>query len=200
LASFRVFDSDSNYVTWKAFVAECSCTRMLAKALIALLASIQRSKLPDWWSRENAGWSTSYSIMAEPCLSSLYLHMYVLDAALSDIISKSLQEQSPQQHTSDDKNLVQQRRMKTYWNRAMTLGYQPFVGGNQSYCYHCNEGGTLLCCDLCSNVQHHACCVPELSLDVKLDHWLCDSCINDIDNYQEEEEFRVCPDEMSDSS
>jgi hypothetical protein len=70
----------------------------------------------------------------------------------------------------------------------MSYGYEPFEGNNNGECYHCNDGGTLLCCELCPKVQHHECCVPQLSPAVKLDHWMCDSCINDIENYEEEEE------------
>jgi hypothetical protein len=188
LASFRVFDSDLNYTTWKAFVAECTCTQMLAQALVALLASIQRSKLPDWWSRDNSGWSTSYVIMAESSLSTLYLHMYMLDAALTDILSRTLHATFHQQKKSDEANLIQQRKMSKLWKLAMSYGYEPFEGNNNGECYHCNDGGTLLCCELCPKVQHHECCVPQLSPAVKLDHWMCDSCINDIENYEEEEE------------
>ena len=188
LVSFRVFDTDLNYTTWKAFVAECTCTQMLAQALVALLASLQRSKLPDWWSRENSGWSTSYVIMAEPSLSTLYLHMYMLDAALTDILSRSLHATFHQEKKSDETNLIQQRKMSKLWKLAMQYGYEPFEGNNDGECYHCNDGGILLCCELCPKVQHHECCVPQLSPNVKLDHWMCDSCINDIENYEEEEE------------
>ena len=46
-----------------------------------------------------------------------------------------------------------------------------------------------MCCDLCPNVQHHECCDPRLTREAKLDHWLCDSCVNDVDNFDEEAEF-----------
>jgi len=187
LSCFRVFDNVVNYDMWKTYVAECTCTEMLAQALVVLLASIERTKLPDWWSHKGAGWSTSYAIMAEPCLSSLYLHLYVLDAALSDTISRSLKEANnyPDQEV-DDANF-QQQRMKEYWERAMSLGYIPFEGTNKEECYHCEDGGHLLCCELCPNVQHPECCDPKLSINLKLDHWLCDSCINDIDNFEADE-------------
>lgn len=195
LLSYRVFDNGANYATWKGFVAECTCTEMLAQALVMLLASIKRTKLPDWWSRQNAGWSTSYAIMAESCLSTLYLHIYVLDVALSDIISRSLKEKSDSQRKSNESNANQNQRMKRYWERAMTQGYKAFEGNNKDKCYHCNDGGHLLCCELCPNVQHHECCDPKLRTDVKLDYWLCDSCINDIDSYDHDEEFEHYQDE-----
>jgi len=185
LNSSRVFDSDLNYITWKTFLAECTCTQMLAQALVTLLASIQRCKLPDWWSRENSGWSTSYVIMTESSLSSLYLHIYMLDAALSDILSRSLLGKIRQQHKSDETNIIQQRKL---WTLAMSKGFEPFKGDNHGECYHCNDGGTLLCCELCPRVQHHECCVPQLSPDVTLEHWICDSCVNDIENYEDEDE------------
>jgi hypothetical protein len=195
LRSFRIFDNEANYATWLSFVAECTCTEMLAQALVALLASIQRTKLPDWWSRRNSGWSTPYAIMRESNLSALYLHIYVLDAALSGIISRPLEEKTNPHNKSNGANDVQNRRMKQYWERAMAQGYKAFEGNNHDKCYHCSDGGHLLCCELCPNVQHHECCDPKLNNDVKLDHWICDSCINDLDTYEVEEEFEDFQDE-----
>ena len=190
LRSFRVFDNDENYTIWKEFVAECICTDMLAQAFVGLLASIQRAKLPNWWSRRDSGWSTPYATLAGSSLSALYLHIYVLDAALSDILSKSLKvNQSPGKKSAETDAILRQR-MNKYWERAMALGYKAFEGDHYNFCYHCNDGGNLLCCELCPNVQHHECCDPPLTLDAKLDHWLCDSCISDIDNYEEEAEFQ----------
>lgn len=200
LRSFRIFDNEANYATWLVFVAECTCTEMLAQALVALLASIQRTKLPDWWSHRNSGWSTPYSIMGESNLSALYLHIYVLDAALSDIISRSLKKKTNPHNKSNGANDVQNQRAKQYWERAMAQGYKAFEGSNQDKCYHCSDGGHLLCCELCPNVQHHECCDPKLNIDVKLDHWICDSCINDLDTYEVEEEFEDFQDEEFSSS
>jgi hypothetical protein len=188
LLSFRVFDNDENYTTWKTFVAECTCTGMLAQALVALIASIKRTKLPHWWSHRDAGWSTAYATMNESNLSALYLHLYVLDAALSDILSRSLTEKSDLRSRSIEANAVQNQRMNNYWDRAMTQGYKAFEGNHKDKCYHCDDGGHLLCCELCPNVQHHECCDPKLNDDLKLDHWLCDSCIVDIENYEKEDE------------
>ena len=156
---------------------------MLAQALVVLLASIQRTKLPDWWSHRNSGWSTPYAIMTESNLSALYLHIYVLDAALSDIISRSLKEKTKLHNKSNGANDSQNERMKKYWERAMAQGYKVFEGNNHNECYHCSDGGHLLCCELCPNVQHHECGDPKFNNDAKLDHWVCDSCINDIDTY-----------------
>ena len=184
LSSFRIFDTDANYGLWKNFVKECICKDMLAQAFLCLVASIQRSKLPDWWSRKDSGWSTPYVVMGLS-LSALYLHIYVLDAALSDIISRSLNE-TPAKKSS---GALEGQRMNQYWERSIVLGYKAFQGKHSDDCYHCNEGGHLLCCDLCPNVQHHECCDPILTCEAKLEHWLCDSCVNDIDNFDEEAEF-----------
>mmetsp|Transcript_28351 Transcript_28351/g.66561 ORF Transcript_28351/g.66561 Transcript_28351/m.66561 type:complete len:1967 (-) Transcript_28351:297-6197(-) len=188
LNSNRVFNSDLNYEIWKTFVRESTSTQMLTQALVVLIASIRRSKLPAWWSHRCGGWSTPYTLMTNMNVSTLYLHIYVLDAALSDRISGLLRE-TPRQSQPDDANATQQLRMKKYWKRAMSQGYEPFDGANNEECYHCDDGGTLLCCELCPNVQHHYCCDPKMSLDVKLDHWICDSCINDIDNFDDDNDF-----------
>mmetsp|Transcript_26258 Transcript_26258/g.72109 ORF Transcript_26258/g.72109 Transcript_26258/m.72109 type:complete len:326 (-) Transcript_26258:91-1068(-) len=188
LNSNRVFNSDLNYEIWKTFVRESTSTQMLTQALVVLIASIRRSKLPAWWSHRCGGWSTPYTLMTNMNVSTLYLHIHVLDAALSDRISGLLRE-TPRQSQPDDANATQQLRMKKYWKRAMSQGYEPFDGTNKEECYHCDDGGTLLCCELCPNVQHHYCCDPEMSLDVKLDHWICDSCINDIDNFDDDDYF-----------
>eukprot|EP00536_Pseudo-nitzschia_multiseries_P001631 jgi/Psemu1/300887/fgenesh1_kg.21_\ len=187
--SCRVFDSDINYSMWKTFVRESTCMQMLAQAFVVLIASIRRSKLPAWWNHGCGGWSTPYILMTERSLSTLYLHIYVLDAAISDRISGSLRAKSCTEPRSDNANVIQQVRMKKYWKRAMLLGYKPFQGANNEECLYCEDGGTLLCCELCPTVQHHECCDPEMSLDIKLDHWICDSCINDIDNFEEDDEF-----------
>eukprot|EP00533_Pseudo-nitzschia_delicatissima_P003630 CAMPEP_0116096768 /NCGR_PEP_ID=MMETSP0327-20121206/10354_1 /TAXON_ID=44447 /ORGANISM="Pseudo-nitzschia delicatissima, Strain B596" /LENGTH=776 /DNA_ID=CAMNT_0003588487 /DNA_START=133 /DNA_END=2460 /DNA_ORIENTATION=- len=184
LSSFRIFDTDANYGLWKDFVKDCTCKDMLAQAFLCLVASIHRSKLPDWWSRKDSGWSTPYAVMGLG-LSALYLHIYVLDAALSDIISRSLNE-TPAKKSND---ALEGQRMNQYWERSISLGYKAFQGSYSDNCYHCNEGGHLLCCDLCPNVQHHECCDPRLTREAKLDHWLCDSCVNDVDNFDEEAEF-----------
>ena len=189
LRSFRIFDSDENYTTWKTFVVECTCTEMLAQALVVLLASIRRTKLPNWWSRKNAGWSTPYVIMLESNLSALYLHLYVLDAALSDIISRSLNEKSGTNHRTSTTNAIQIQKMKEYWGRALSQGYKAFEGEHNAKCYHCNDGGSLLCCELCPNVQHRECCDPKLSIDAKIEKWICDSCVNDIDNFDLDEDY-----------
>ena len=190
LQSFRIFDNDDNYVMWQEFVTECVCTDMLAQGLVGLLASIQRSKLPSWWSRKDCGWSTPYALLAGSDLSALYLHIHVLDAALSDVLSRSLKDKSSSGKKSAETNALQKLRMNNYWERAVTLGYKRFEGDHNDACYICYGGGQLLCCDLCANVQHHECCNPPLTQDANLDHWLCDSCINDIDSFEDDAEYK----------
>ncbi|VEU39727.1 unnamed protein product [Pseudo-nitzschia multistriata] len=181
LNSFSVFNSNQNYKLWKNFVAESTCTHMLAQAFVTLVASIDRSKLPHWWSDRSSGWSTPYAVLMNTSLSSLYLHIYVLDAALSRMLSVSLKGNNLSRSQSD--NGLQKLRMEKYWRHAMAQGYTLYEGEHKEECYHCNGGGKVLCCALCPNTQHPECCCPKLSVDVKLDLWICDSCINDIDNY-----------------
>ena len=64
--------------------------------------------------------------------------------------------------------------------KAEKLGFSRFEGTHHDACCFCDDGGNLLCCELCDNTQHHACCDPPIQDSSDLEYWICDSCINDI--------------------
>lgn len=107
LSGYRIFNG-GNYTVWKAFVSQIGDTSMLAQALVSLLASINRSKMPSWWSWETGGWSTSQRLMMESDLPALTLHIFVLDAALTELIAEPLRN-----HATDDELNAKPRLVMT---------------------------------------------------------------------------------------
>ena len=80
-------------------------------------------------------------------------------------------------------------RMKKYMEIAKKQGWPLFKGTNGSDCCICSDGGDLLCCDLCPKVQHAVCCEPRIEGDPKsLDTFICQVCINDIEEEMEDVE------------
>ncbi|KAG7346220.1 serine endoprotease [Nitzschia inconspicua] len=183
LNGFRVFDSKENYSLWKSFVYQISDTKMLAQALVSLLASIDRSKLPSWWAGETIGWSTSQFLMTESNSSALFLHIYVLDAALTDLRASSLRRPSStaqmnEKHHISKETSNQQQLMEKYWSIATWHGLSSFTGTHDTTCYICDSSTTeLLQCNLCHNAQHRKCSVISKMDSSKLVHFLCDSCL-----------------------
>lgn len=49
-------------------------------------------------------------------------------------------------------------------------------GGHGSDCAACNDGGELICCELCPDAYHIGCAVPALSVIPQGD-WYCPQCI-----------------------
>lgn len=176
LVGYRIWNEDY-FEVWSAFAKEATNTRMLAQALVTMLASIHRARLPRWWSNEGGGWSTAQALIEKPSLSAFFLHLYVLDAAIAEFMSTAyLKESSGKRVVSG--SLA--GRMEKYLKMADKLGFKRFSGAHEELCYFCDDGGSLLCCDLCENVQHHSCCDPPIENPDVLSTWICDSCINDI--------------------
>jgi hypothetical protein len=191
LKSFRVFDEKKNYELWKSFVLEATNEMMLTQALVALLASIDRSKLPLWWSSEIAGWSTSQHLMTDTSLSLLYLRIYVLDAALTDISSSSLKGFRTAQGSLKGRNSPtkrnQRQNLDKYWNIALSQGLEQYTGNHHGECYTCDgKTGVLLQCSFCPNVQHRKCGILLSADDSNLNSWVCDSCLNDVEDAENE--------------
>eukprot|EP00980_Cylindrotheca_fusiformis_P004017 scaffold880_cov132-Cylindrotheca_fusiformis.AAC.13 len=191
LSGMRLWDQ--NYFdVWKVFVTQATCTRMLAQAFIVLLTSIQKDRLPSWWKGESAGWSTTQVLISNPRLSSLLLHVYVLDAAIAEFLCQALYMESEASTiaTTVTPTLTQtartvqgstKERMETYAKLADRLGYSRYNGTHDSECCICEDGGNLLCCELCKNVQHSSCCQLPIDDTATLATWICDPCINDIE-------------------
>jgi hypothetical protein len=78
---------DGRHQDWCSFVKNCSCPRQLAQALVIFLASVDKGKLPLWWTSGGAGWSKACVVMTQPTSSGLALHLYVLDAAITDVLN-----------------------------------------------------------------------------------------------------------------
>jgi hypothetical protein len=176
LVGYRIWNEDY-FEVWSAFAKEATNTRMLAQALVAMLASIHRARLPRWWSSEGGGWSTAQALVEKPTLSAFFLHLYVLDAAIAEFMSTAYLKEST------GKRIVSGSlagRMEKYHEYADKLGFKRFSGAHEELCCFCDDGGSLLCCDLCENVQHHSCCDPPIENPDVLSTWICDSCINDI--------------------
>ena len=179
----RLWDDD-NYKSWETFVGHCTTPRMFSQALVVLMGSIDRSKMPRWWKQEGGGWSTFQSVMANANMDSFFLQLHVLDAALSETIGRSLMgEKSAKlsKKTSTSRNA--QQAMARWLTLAMEPpSFAPFNGMHGNECLYCDDGGELLCCEFCQNVAHAECCDPviqqeEITNELK---WICDSCINDI--------------------
>ena len=47
-------------------------------------------------------------------------------------------------------------------------------------CYICQDGGTLLCCEFCSQTMHPSCNAPPIPDDLDLDVWICGGCMIEI--------------------
>lgn len=191
LSGLRLWD-EHNFEVWKSFVKASTCTAMLAQAFVTLLTSIHKNRLPSWWKAEGAGWSTSQVVIASPRLSALLLHVYILDAAIAEFLCKALYTgaKSPLIAATAGASTTQttrtvlgstRDRMERYIKLADQLGYSRFNGTNSSECCICLDGGNLLCCELCKNVQHAGCCQLPICDSTILEHWLCDPCINDIE-------------------
>ena len=154
---------------------DASSTLMLSQAYVTLLASIQKNKLPNWWKCESTGWSTAQVIMTSPSLSFLQLHIYVLDGAIAEFLCSALQDSPAAQRVSSGST---KDRVEKYSKLAKKVGFPKFNGVHNEVCYVCEDGGLLLCCDLCENTAHPNCFDPPVPED--LDAWICSGCINDI--------------------
>ncbi|KAL3945283.1 MAG: hypothetical protein SGBAC_000631 [Bacillariaceae sp.] len=196
LMGCRLWD-ENNHGVWTRFVTEATCPRQLTQAYVTLLASIEKELLPGWWRTDGAGWSTSQVLLVSGKLSSLLLHVYVLDAAIAEYMCQKLYKVNTGPSSSSMMLASQMpkprkvrgttmERMKKYKALAKKQGYQMFEGANKSECCMCDDGGELLCCDLCDNVQHAACCEPRIDCNPKsLDTFICHVCINDIEDAME---------------
>jgi hypothetical protein len=175
----RIWDED-HFSVWRLFVSEAMNVHMLAQAFVAMLASIRKSRLPEWWCGEGSGWSSSSLVLlAQPTLSSLLLHLYVFDTAVAEFKSTAhLEKKSGRRVIAG----TLAERMDKFLRLSEKHGFERYDGIHDSACIFCDDegGGSLLRCELCKNVQHHMCCDPPVETPEQLKCWICDVCINDI--------------------
>jgi hypothetical protein len=191
LAGCRIWN-DQNFEIWKSFVREGANIRMLAQAFVAMLASIHKERLPRWWRHEGGGWSTPQAFLVDPTRPAFFLHLYVFDAAVAEFTSTIYLQESNISGKRRPNSGSLSRRMKAFLKMSDKLGFNRFAGAHQDTCCFCDEGGSLLCCELCDNVQHVLCCDPPVENTDELESWICDRCINDINlktSQQEQEEM-----------
>jgi hypothetical protein len=179
LAGKRIWDED-HFSVWRLFVSEAMNVRMLAQAFVAMLASIRKSRLPEWWCGEGSGWSSSsLALLAQPTLSSVLLHLYVFDTAVAEFKSTAhLEKKSGRRVIAG----TLAERMDKFLKLSEKQGFERYDGIHDSACIFCDDegGGSVLRCELCKNVQHHMCCDPPVETPEELKCWICDVCINDI--------------------
>ena len=182
---------DKNIATWQEFVVGCSSWKSLVQAFAVLVGSIDRTKLPKWWGSEGGGWSQVQAVIAIDSISGLMMQLYSFDAALVDFCSNALTDVStlPSQVV-----LPKELNALSSFDEKVDLVYQwakkcridLFTGEEEAtndeeeaWCCVCSDGGDLVCCDFCSNVQHIACVQPE-PLKETPERFVCQSCMVDI--------------------
>ena len=84
---------------------------------------------------------------------------------------------------------------------ALSQGLTRYEGNHHIFCYTCDgEAGKLLPCTFCPNVQHRECGVLLSSDDSNLSGWVCDGCLNDVEDMEDEEDREIMPEEDEDFS
>lgn len=58
--------------------------RMLALAYLLLINSVNKHRMPNWWTAKKSGWTSPMTSLNFQTLSSLALNLYVFDAAMLD--------------------------------------------------------------------------------------------------------------------
>jgi len=75
---------DDNFHRWCVFVEHVGNERMLAQAYLLLINSVNKNRMPNWWTAKKSGWSSPMTSLHFQTLSSLSLNFYVFDAAVLD--------------------------------------------------------------------------------------------------------------------
>eukprot|EP00590_Aulacoseira_subarctica_P011238 CAMPEP_0172437530 /NCGR_PEP_ID=MMETSP1064-20121228/72305_1 /TAXON_ID=202472 /ORGANISM="Aulacoseira subarctica , Strain CCAP 1002/5" /LENGTH=478 /DNA_ID=CAMNT_0013186007 /DNA_START=4175 /DNA_END=5611 /DNA_ORIENTATION=+ len=218
ILNHSIWETEASLLSWSTLVATSKNVRMLAQAYTLLLHSVNTEKMPKWWKSAKVGWHRCVSIILQnPTVSSLALHLYVFDAALSDFLvstnpvlsSKVVGDKSsgpetgtlnlkrkPMQANIEEiaifvgEDIIRdslahlleipiQDRMKMIFEWGEELKLNSFNGEYSNECAKCEDGGDLLCCEFCNQVQHCSCCVPPLDKIPEFD-WACDDCVYEI--------------------
>jgi len=75
---------DDNFHRWCDFVKHAGNERTLALAYLLLVNSVNKNRMPNWWTAKKSGWSSPMTSLHFQTLSSLALNFYVFDAAALD--------------------------------------------------------------------------------------------------------------------
>ena len=168
--------SEDGFDSWRLFVLGCRDVRSLGQAFVALVFSLN-IELPEWWESEGIGWSP---LQASYSLSSLLFHLQVFEAALMEFISiTSIPFKADMnQHVPEDLiSFPYDKQVSITLERAKEVGLDRFKGDYQYYCSICQDGGDVLCCELCCNVGHASC--YKLA-DGNVDDFVCFACMTDV--------------------
>jgi hypothetical protein len=173
---------NDNLQKWMDFVTLSHKLGMLVQSFVVLVSSIKRERLPTWWSDHFRGWTHASTTVGIASAAELIHHITVLDFALvefamvlsSSTINIVVDCESFGSHygsLSNDKihDIIKQaEELKIHhWNKQYDV-----------YCSFCEDGGDLLCCELCPSVWHKNCCLP--SLKHTPDKFVCPCCMKDI--------------------
>jgi hypothetical protein len=177
----HLWSSDAQGI-WRSFVLGSRSWETLAQAFAVLAGAIDREKLPKWWKSEGTGWSQVQAVLAIGSIAELLHQLYVFDAAVSEFgsfaISDSTNIPSSPKLPSEFNGLPYDEIVAQIFSFMKSSKLEKFDGENVVYCCMCGDGGEVLCCDICSNVQHRTCVIPKLSKDP--DDFVCYCCIVDV--------------------
>jgi hypothetical protein len=168
--------SDEGFHSWKRFVLGSRDVRCLGHAFVALVFSLNID-LPEWWESEGRGWSP---LQASHSISSLLYHLQVFEAAFMECIAvASMPFKDTNQHIPQDLiSFPYDQQVSVTLERAKEIGIDRFQGEYKSFCSICQDGGDVMCCELCANVGHASC--YKLADANLLNDFVCYACMTDV--------------------
>jgi hypothetical protein len=176
---------DDCFDTWRSFVVGCTFWRSVAQAFAVLVGSLDRTRLPAWWMSEGSGWSQVKAVLASRSLSGLMHQLYVFDAAMTESASAAMTDEAMLSTCNQGiprkfDGLQFDEIVKTVLDWAKKMRFEKLDQENLIYCCVCQDGGNLLCCELCRNVQHKRCVQVPTPLEADPEMFVCHCCIVDM--------------------
>jgi hypothetical protein len=182
-----------NFDLWHTLVTKSRSFSSLVQAFVVLVQSLDQDKLPKWWLEEGSGWSKAYAVTMIQSEAALLFHLFVLDAAMTEFASGAITAPATLPGTRYGKfqnryvlpefdDLPFEDRVRITLQRATDVGLVPLDANDQAHgrwCCYCQDGGDLLCCELCHSVSHMA-CIQEPVLRQAPDKFVCDGCMRDV--------------------
>uniref|UniRef100_A0A7S1YFT5 PHD-type domain-containing protein n=1 Tax=Grammatophora oceanica TaxID=210454 RepID=A0A7S1YFT5_9STRA len=164
---------EKEFQAWCYFVEQSLGVRQIAQALIVLVSSVNKFKLPAWWRASHGGWSQALVLTRLKSVSSLSLHLYVLDAAIAEA------EATRNAGQADAGSHVGYRARRLV-EKAVAAGVPVHTDEHSDACIGCQKIGCDLRCKFCSNSQHGSCVEPPITEQSSVEDWVCDACATDI--------------------